>query len=177
MRNTAKTLFVVSLVTAVQAWWPFGSAAATDPDPEPTAFEENEYDATDVIEVEPVLEPVLEMTRETVQGMSKDIRKRKDSKGVCMLENKFSTLNHHSEVFSGVNTCEFKKSIARDSVTALENQILGAGGQLNKISVKEVGPGSNGVFTTEDIKEGETVMFIPREMMLTLEEAENSSIF
>lgn len=60
---------------------------------------------------------------------------------------------------------------------ALENQILGVGGQLNKISVKEVGPGSNGVFATENIKEGETIMFIPREMMITLEEAEHSPTF
>ena len=52
-----------------------------------------------------------------------------------------------------------------------------AGGQLNKITVKEVGPGNSGVFATQDIKEGETVMFIPREMMITLDEAEHSPTF
>ena len=60
---------------------------------------------------------------------------------------------------------------------ALENQILEAGGQLNKITVKEVGPGNSGVFATGDIKEGDIVMFIPREMIITLEEAEHSPTF
>ena len=45
------------------------------------------------------------------------------------------------------------------------------GGKLNNVTVKEIGPGNNGVFATEDIKSGDLVMYIPREMIITLDEA------
>ena len=43
--------------------------------------------------------------------------------------------------------------------------------------MKEFGPGNNGIFATKDIKEGELIMYIPREMILTLDEAQHSKTF
>ena len=64
MNNTAKLIAVATLASAVQAWWPFGTATVADADLEPVEAEifEEEIE-TEVIDVE----PVMDMTRETVQ--------------------------------------------------------------------------------------------------------------
>ena len=43
--------------------------------------------------------------------------------------------------------------------------------------MKEFGPGNNGIFATQDIKEGDLIMYIPREMIITLDEAQHSKTF
>ena len=179
MNNTAKLIAVATLASAVQAWWPFGTATVADADLEPVGAEifEEEIE-TEVIDVEPVMDMTRETVQETAQKTTKSIKKSKDSPKECMIENKFATSNFkYTEIFDGFNTCEFKHSINKTSLLALENQIKEIGGQLNKVTVKEVGPGNSGVFATGDIKEGDIVMFIPREMIITLEEAEHSPTF
>ena len=48
---------------------------------------------------------------------------------------------------------------------------------MNKIEVKEFGASNNGIVATEDMKAGDILMFIPREIIITLDEAEKSKLF
>ena len=50
----------------------------------------------------------------------------------------------------------------------LLQEVLQAGGLLNKVQVHEFDPGNNGLVATEDIEAGELVCFIPEELFVTV---------
>ena len=55
----------------------------------------------------------------------------------------------------------------RDHMQCLIEQVQAYGGEINKVKLKEYSPGNNGMIATEDIKEGDLIAYIPRELMLT----------
>ena len=48
---------------------------------------------------------------------------------------------------------------------------------MNNVEVQEFGASNNGIVATEDMKAGDILMFIPREIIITLDEAEKSKLF
>ena len=79
MNNTAKLIAVATLASAVQAWWPFGTATVADVELEPVGAEifEEEIE-TEVIDVEPVMDMTRETVQETAQKTTKSIKKSKN---------------------------------------------------------------------------------------------------
>ena len=57
----------------------------------------------------------------------------------------------------------------------MREQLVSLGGELNKIMISEFLPGNNEYVATEDIKKGDMVGYIPREMFLTFDEAKKMS--
>ena len=73
--------------------------------------------------------------------------------------------------------CPFTPTVAQKDILALEHQIKDLGGELNGVASKQFGPSNNGIVATEDAKSGDVLMFIPREIIITLDEAEKSKLF
>ena len=59
----------------------------------------------------------------------------------------------------------------------LTKQVLKAGGQLGQIQQHTFEDGLRGMIATGDIEKDELICFIPREMLITLEEAQESKLY
>lgn len=49
------------------------------------------------------------------------------------------------------------------------------GAQLDKLGVSHIGGSERGLVTTQDVKKGEPLMYIPKKQIITLETCINSS--
>ena len=85
--------------------------------------------------------------------------------------------NFDESFYGGYNMCPFTPTVAQKDILALEHQIKDLGGELNGVASKQFGPSNNGIVATEDAKSGDVLMFIPREIIITLDEAEKSKLF
>ena len=54
--------------------------------------------------------------------------------------------------------------------------MLESGGEINKIKIHEFEPGNNGVVSTEEIKQGEIVIYVPHSVLIKKQDAEKSDI-
>ena len=59
---------------------------------------------------------------------------------------------------------------ANDHYQSMLEWLWREGGELNKMELREISPGNKGMFATENIKEGETILYVPRPMLMTYED-------
>ena len=57
-------------------------------------------------------------------------------------------------------------------INNLLKELERTGGYINKIEVQEIWAGNNGFIATEDITIGDTVLFVPEDMMMSEEKAQ-----
>ena len=63
-----------------------------------------------------------------------------------------------------------------DHLQGLQDWVLESGGEINKIKMYEFEPGNNGIISSEDIKKDELIIFIPHDVLITKQVAEQSLI-
>ena len=82
-----------------------------------------------------------------------------DNIEVCNIEQDSSNGNYESEEKCSIEPSQVIPDSAKTDL--LLEELLEAGGELNKLKVHEFSPGNNGLVATEDIKAGEIACFIP----------------
>ena len=92
----------------------------------------------------------------------------------CPATAKYESNLLHSEVWRQ-SQCEDKSS-KRNVYWCLAEQIIKHGGEINKLEMREIWPGNNGLVAKEDIKMGEVLMYIPPQMLISWENAQQSEI-